>query len=578
MRGLDPSPLTGSHAIRRRRPILALLERRNGDLPSPGRQSTRAPASRASHARRVFLIAALAVATLLGCGEQRGGDASRVAIGEPDALVVVPSLDTLREGLVAFLAGVEGTSGVLELVAARYGVDLTSAAGLRAAGIDPASPFVASLDDGALAVAVGVSDTERFLTLVRDRAVRLSGGREHPRAAADGPHGVDGPSVAAAPDAPPAWRAAYGVTADHIGLVVIAPAAADPDVLWRRHAAGDGAALTTAAATRARNAAGDDAVAWGLVADAPLPVPDGLGLVGTFIGPPIRGLAAWSFDARVTPERLSLRATVDQVGDATLPVSWLRPEGPADAFAAVFPKTTAAFFRGRFDVARVRKVPAILRRRFMPATLPGPAATLPLPPLDDILAFVDGDFAVALLGMDPDATVQQLLGAARQPRLLARVVRLALGARVHDPERAHSAFAAIAAQLGTSGWTVDALDGGGYRGFTFHRGAEAYSALIGHGVVLFIVGKGEVEPFVAVAEERALALSAAATDEPAVARAIGLTPATAGALFGFTRVTRELADKGVPPYFLKIINDIRVLALTADVAETRVTLELEVAL
>lgn len=528
------------------------------------------------------MLALLAVATLLGCSEQRGGDASRVAIGEPAALVVVPSLDTLRERLVAFLAGVEGTSGVLELIAARYGVDLTSADGLRAAGIDPASAFVAALappdEGGVVAVAVGVSDTERFLALVHDRAARLSGGRVHAPAADDAPHRVDGPA-AAGPDALPTWRAAYGVTADHIGLVVIGPPDADLDATWRRHAAGDGAALLGTHAARARADAGADAVAWGLVADAPLPVPDGLGLLGTFIGPPIRGLAAWSFGARVTPDRLSLRATVDQVGDATLPVSWLRPDGPADVFAPVFPKTTAAFLRSRFDVERVRKVPAILRRRFMPSTLPGPAATLPLPPLDDILAFVDGDFAVALLGMDPDATVQQLLGVARQPQLLTRVVRLALGARARDPDRAYSAFAAIAAQLGTSsGWTVDALDGGGYRGFTFHRGPEAYSALIGHGVVLFIVGQGEVAPFIAVAEERALALSASAEDEPVVARAIGQTPTTAGALFGFTRVTRELADKGVPPYFLKIINDIRVLALTADADETRVTLELEVAL
>jgi hypothetical protein len=292
----------------------------------------------------------------------------------------------------------------------------------------------------------------------------------------------------------------------------------------------------------------------------------------------------------VADDRLSLRIAVDETDERDLPAAWLDPDGPADAFTGVYPKTTTVFLRGRFDLARVRKIPSFLRSRFVPATIPG-AEGLPLPGLNDLLNVVEGDLAIGLLGVEHDVTIQHLLQIRRQGlglASLARVFHVAVGARLRDADGARSLFDAIATQLTTStGWTVAPLSGGGFTGWAFHRKDEAYSVLIGKGVLLFVTGRGEVEPFIAVAEERALPLAAAAEGEPIAAAAIGLPPtasagevgaAQIGVMLGFTRVTRELADKGVPPYFLKIMNDIRVLAVAVRVTPRRVALSLEVAL
>jgi len=521
--------------------------------------------------------------------------------------MVVPSVEGLRGHLVAFLAGVEGTSGVLDLVAGRYGVDLGSAEGVRKAGLDPETPLVGYVSGDAIVVATGVADDERFVALVADRIRRGAGGTLDPGDEEANPRTARGPLIDAPKPAPgedtatpsedaatpvPAWRAAWGVTKDRVAVVVVTTGAADPAAAWHAAAKGDGGYVDSAAAKAARETAGEGAVLWGSASGFGPKAPGGLGLLRSAIAAPIEGLRHWRGGLVVAEDRLTLRVSVaeDEEDGADIPISWLSPDGPADAFADVYPKTTTVFLRGRFDVARVRKIPSFLRSRFVPATIPG-AGGLPLPGVNDLLEVVEGDFALGILGVEPDVTIQHLLSIRRGGlglANLARVFHVAVGVRLRDVEKAKGLYEGIAAQLRTSsGWTVAPMSGGGFTGWAFHRKAEAYNVLIGHGVMLFITGRGEVEPFVAVGEERALPLSAAAEGEPVAAAALGMAPkpsageaapAQLGVVLGFTRVTRELADKGVPPYFLKIMNDIRVLAVAVRVAEREVTLSLEVAL
>ena len=529
-----------------------------------------------------------AALTVLACGSPPGGDARRVIPAEAELAVVVPSVEALRGHLVAFLAGIEGTSGVLELIAGRYGVDLSNADGLREAGFDPETPLVGYTALGAVVVATGVADEERFLALVGDRVRRGAGGTLDAASGGPGPRTAAGPR--ATPDAAPAWRAAYGVTSDRLAVLAVTAGEGDPAAAWRAAAAGTGTFVASDAAKVARDTAGEGAVVWGALRGVGPTLPEGLGIIGNAVGAPIEGLRAWSGGLSVADDRLSLRIAVDETDERDLPAAWLDPDGPADAFTGVYPKTTTVFLRGRFDLARVRKIPSFLRSRFVPATIPG-AEGLPLPGLNDLLNVVEGDLAIGLLGVEHDVTIQHLLQIRRQGlglASLARVFHVAVGARLRDADGARSLFDAIATQLTTStGWTVAPLSGGGFTGWAFHRKDEAYSVLIGKGVLLFVTGRGEVEPFIAVAEERALPLAAAAEGEPIAAAAIGLPPtasagevgaAQIGVMLGFTRVTRELADKGVPPYFLKIMNDIRVLAVAVRVTPRRVALSLEVAL
>ena len=66
-------------------------------------------------ARHWFVLAAVAVG--VGCGG-RGGDGSRWIPEGAGAVAIVPTVETLRGQLTALLAGVEGASGVLDLLEA----------------------------------------------------------------------------------------------------------------------------------------------------------------------------------------------------------------------------------------------------------------------------------------------------------------------------------------------------------------------------------------------------------------------------------------------------------------------------
>lgn len=547
------------------------------------RPITRPPSGAAAAALGVAL--ALALTAVGGCGTEPGGDARRVALADAEALLVVPALEPLRARTVAFLAGIEGTSGVLELLAGRYGLDLRTPEGLAQAGIDGAQSLVACEKAGAVVVAVGTSDPGRFRAVLAERFTGAAGATLAPPAGDAGVTLVTGPSAAPMPSADgapteapaPEWRAAYGVTADRVGIVVVTPAGADPAALWQTAAGGDGSAVRSELAAKARERAGQGAVLWGYTGDVVPPAPAGLGLASNVVEPALDGLQHVYGGVELAPDRLRVHLAADHVGERELPVAWLTPEGSADVFADVFPKTTVAFLRLRMNLGRVRKIPRILRDSVMPSTLPG-LSGLPLPALSDLVDLVEGDVAVAILGVADAASLTDLGQLQRGPGGFERALHVALAARARDSEGLLGAFGGIASQLETSGWTVAPIAAGGYRGWAFAREARAYSALIGHGVVLFIVGRGEVEPFLAVAEKRALPIASLADGEPTVAAALGKEPATLGFVASFTRLTRELADKGVPPYFLKILNDIRVIGARVDVGERRVGVDLDVSL
>ena len=90
---------------------------------------------------------------------------------------------------------------------------------------------------------------------------------------------------------------------------------------------------------------------------------------------------------------------------------------------------------------------------------------------------------------------------------------------------------------------------------------------------------GEVERFLAVGEGRAAAVAALGEEgAPAAALGLGEAPPGIGVLATFGRITRELGDKGVPPYFLKMVGDVRAIAATAEVRPEGVRLAVEVSL
>jgi hypothetical protein len=95
---------------------------------------------------------------------------------------------------------------------------------------------------------------------------------------------------------------------------------------------------------------------------------------------------------------------------------------------------------------------------------------------------------------------------------------------------------------------------------------RTYSLMRQGRVLIFLTGKGELRRFVDVKSGKAISLGSAATD-PHMKAALKESRHALSATLMSTRITRELADKGVPPFFLTVVNSIREVALTCGVED-----------
>ncbi|MEZ4265822.1 MAG: hypothetical protein R3F39_05550 [Myxococcota bacterium] len=530
----------------------------------------------------LLALCAFAGGTLAGCAggcDGQGGDALSVVPADSRAVVVFERIEPLRQRLVAFLAGVEGASGLVELVDARFGVDLSTADGLRQVGLDPDGGLVFFEREGAVALAASVVSATRFADLVANRAEKAAGASVRRVEDAAGLAGIaDGPPAGVAKDAGPAWRLAFGAARDGIGLVVITDGESDTESAWRAIAAGSGDFAVSAPAATAKGALADGAGAYAVVRGAP-PIPDGLGTAGAFVKPVLSKLSLWTGALTLTDDRLSLRVHGAWEGEGELPAGWLvAPDSPLP-LADIFPKALTAFARVRFDAGRVRGLPGFLRNAVIPSVFPGAVgARLPTPP--ELLDLATGELAVAVLGLDPDTSVEQMVQAARRPETFLQQLHSAAGLRVRDPAAAKALLDRAAEGLREDGFAVDPIARAGFAGYGVRRdkpAREVWSLLLKGDALVMLSGEGEAERFLDVADGRGVnvATAAAETLGPQLLAADG---PSVGLLTTFPRVTRELADKGLPPYFLKLINDIRALGISLGVRGDGVDLGLEVTL
>lgn len=539
----------------------------------------------------------------------------RVVPADVQAAAVAPSLAVLQARTAGFLAGIEGASGVLDLLADRFGVDLRTATGPASLGLD-SDKAVALFTRGAkdkvgrawVAVA-SVADPERFMEEAKSRLEKGAGATlaagQSSEAPAGGAWRFVGPGGEHA-----TWQAALGVTTDRIGILVLAAttiatspdaAAAPLDVIGEWNAVAGGRAETSfATSDKARSAKatlGEGEVVY-LVLDGLLPdAPKQLGLLRGFVQnmrdalPTFTGGVAMPLGANGV-DALVVKLSAAHVGDGFLPVQWVTPGGSPDRLSQAFPKTTTAFMRFRVALDNVRSLPAFIRDSVLPERLPG-LESLPLPSVSDMIDLVEGDVAVALLGLDANANLGRLGALRSAPSEALSIFHLALAARMRDPTAMKRSFAGIASQLETSGWTVAPIKSTAklqagkvaYEGWSLVREQQHYAVLIDDQVVVFLIGAGEVDSFLAVKEGRALSLASFGDQgSSTVKQALGLTdPATVvatamGLTVGPLRLSRELSARGLPPYFLKIINDVRLFSMSVGAEQKRLDLSLEISL
>jgi hypothetical protein len=121
------------------------------------------------------------------------------------------------------------------------------------------------------------------------------------------------------------------------------------------------------------------------------------------------------------------------------------------------------------------------------------------------------------------------------------------------------------ASLEGRGYQVGPVALEGWQGLSARRTQprETWTVLGREDLLLVISGDGEVERLRAVAEGRAL---------PLIEEGVTMDASTLVMKASFSRLTRELADKGVPPYFLELLSDLDGLGLSLEIEEKRLTL------
>ena len=518
---------------------------------------------------RLFL-ALLLLGQLSACAKEGGEGAHWVPPGA-EASLVVPNLDAFRGALQAFLAGVEGASGALELLEAKGGLDLTGHEGLKASGVEPERSLALFVHEQTLGLALGVRDAEAFSERVRRQVSRMGARVE---VAPEGVAGLEGTAQGAR--ASEAWSLAWGIGPDRVGFVLLQPRGADAAQRWE--------ALTSAPRDGGKRleeaiaALGAKSGAHIRVKGAPqLPAGWGLGPAKMVLMPVLSGLIEWEGTWVVEPTRSALTLDAPWSAEGELAAGWFRPVGDAVALSASIPKSQTLTLRARLNPSRVLAIPSFLRKRFLPKRIPGPLGGL-LPPTEELLTLLNGDVALTLLGLDAAASVEDALGGLSLARL-AQLVHMGVTVGVTNPDAARAAVDAARLHLEQRGWSAVALDAGPWKGVALRNEAQktVWSILHRGDQVALLSGAGEVARFVQVADGSALSLEASAEGE--VAKAAASSPEVAfGLNAGFRRVTRELASKGAPPFFLKLANDIRALSGTVSLKEEGAKVALEVRL
>ena len=486
--------------------------------------------------------------------------------------IVIDSLAELRGPVARYLAGIEGSKGLYQLAEAYLGLDLTDDDGMEAIGLDRKTGLVFYENEGTVVMAVGVSYAKRFMENVRKR-IRMFGpstleGSEGARLrVAIGPKLTDGEGHR--------WSLAWGVTEDHIGLVTWVGPGVDARAAWETASRPPDDVLEKPEAHSAAPmwATGE---ARGLNVKLPIPMIDNL--LKQALGPDLR----WSLGVEVDADTLRLRARLPAGRGLGKMAQFLQTDTPGSDFSEIFPKNTSLFMRSRVLVGEAGLLLAGLA---LASGEPAWPDKLPIPPISSLLGSLTGEFAIAVMGMDPAVQPMDLKDHAKSLPTLLQSIHTAWAFEATDEESANIIFGRVRAGAPQAGFVTVKVPVDGFEAFSmaktvvvtrrgkpvraFRGGAplkvtRTYSLMRQGRILILLTGKGELRRFVDVKAGRAISLGSTATDAHMKA-ALQESRYALSAILMSTRITRELADKGVPPFFLTVINSIREVAVTCGV-------------
>lgn len=527
-----------------------------------------------------FVVIAATVALWLGSRSRPGGDPRTLVPAVSRLAVVIDSVEAFKKPVADYLAGIEGSKGIYDLVNAYVGLDLAGEGGLEAIGLSPETGLVCFEKEGAIVLAAGVSATEAFMDNVRQR-IRMFGPASTTGTASDAIHVAQGPTV----EGVPGWSIAWGVTADRIGLVVWVGQGADAREAWESASEAPQEVMARPDGLEQAGlwAAGD---AGGLEVELPIPV------VGKLIKRALNSTGRWHVGVEVDRETLRLSTFYPSGRALQMAAPITQTTEPVVDFAAYFPKGTSFFSRSR---VRVEEAGMLLTGLVMAAPEPVWVDGLPMPALATLLEGLTGEIAVAVMGMDPAVQPTELAAQFNSLGALLQGLHTAVAVEARDEAAATRLFQAMKSGARArgfetvSGEAAASSSGGDLAFFSMTkevdgpaiRGRRAatprshhYSLLRQGRVLIFLTGKGELRRFLGVHAGTASPLASAAVDAHMRGVLQGGDHALAFVLMS-ARITRELASKGFPPFILTVVNSIREVAGTVTLVDGGLTLVVE---
>jgi hypothetical protein len=482
------------------------------------------------------------------------GDARDFVPADTRTALVVPDIRALHDGLRACLAGVEGATGLLDLASAELGIDVSSPEALEAQGIAPEGSLVLYGRGSAWVLNLSVTSLPRFGDLVAQRTTQGLGAQS-----VYGPHSPRG--MEGAVRLPAGLGLAWGAP-HHRGVatVLLVPQSDGLDAAWLELAAAPSGPVAGAPQT---------GMVWGVL-DAVPSFPVSLGPMALVLSSYLSPLSRWTGSLDADGRGLRLAVDVAWQGKGAPPLSFFHAQPQGKALRTYLPRSTTALVSMSWRPQSLANLPRWMRAAVLPTRLPGLAGAV-LPPTKELLELVHGDMALALFGLSRTHTVD----LARLPTSLTEIVTRALGVglliRAADGQRVAAALAGVAEGLAERGWTVTAIREGPWTGFDLQTSRPPQRwALVARDDVVALVSADELA-----------ALTEVAKGEAAAHKPPGGTSAehpTIGVHVSFGRVARELATRGVPPYFLTMLSGVEAAGLQVRLHEKGVHLSLEVGL
>jgi hypothetical protein len=539
-------------------------------------------------------------------------DVTQFTPAEVDGLIWIPRVDHFAKSLFEFTRGVQEAHRLRDFLKPETGVDLGSTEGIRRAGIDPEAGLVVFSKNGMLHLLFGVEDEDAVVDALQSKFKNLGFSQVVP----DG----NNPDVYRVADQSGATFAAFNVDK---GLLVLVyrglgtdPVGAAVAVRRRKDGAGffvserfkqarekvgeNGVMLYINGARLALNADGTPRLSWLDKIKLP-PVIDAFARAR---------ISAWlskvSFGAaRITFSSCAalLRGTITaNDGAELLPTEWLQPSdtvGPA--FGKALPRDTVAMLRLSISVAplvdiinQISRLGASMKQLGSILGLGGqgvdPIASMlgnQVHPqladrhlVKDILDHLSGRLSIAVLGLDPDAQINDLMRIQSHPLRWLNAMQLVVALEVNNGPAFWDKWWPKREILRSLGFRVTAQPSGDRKVIQMTRGCgskkklcERYAVLLHDNMLMVMSGSESLVRVTEVLDGKASTYHGL-TREKLARGVLEHEPMLLGGYFSFDGLLRALRNRNLPGGATRYLAQFYELAITFNTADGNAGAEL----